>query len=127
MEINTISLIILKRKQIIHHEIPYCDDPDGDNFGEVEVQFQFPMKKIDNEVVYSQSDGRNQEKLAVFDRDIRVGALEGPQPVPKIVVGGGEDEPNGIGDVLVPPELLLAEPSGTEIDHHSGKADHAEL
>ena len=53
--------------------------------------------------------------------------MEGPQTVPDVVVGGGKDEPKGVGDILVPPELLLAEPCGAEIDHHTRKAHNAEL
>ena len=66
------------------------------------------MKKINHQIVDSQSDGGNQEEFAVFDGDVRVGALEGPQPVPKVIVGGGEDEPDGVGKIFVPPEFLLA-------------------
>ena len=53
--------------------------------------------------------------------------MESPQAVPDVVVGGGEDKSEGVGEVFVPAELLLAEPRHAEIDHHARKADYAEL
>ena len=85
------------------------------------------MEKIDNQIVDSQSDDGNQEEFSVFNGDVCVGAVEGPKTIPEVVVGSGEDEPEGVGNVFVPAELLLAEPRGAEINHHTGEADHTEL
>ena len=53
--------------------------------------------------------------------------MEGPQTVPKVVVGCGEHKADGVGNVLVPSELLLAQPCGAKIDQHTRKAHNAEL
>lgn len=117
----------LEGEEIVHREIPNGDDANCEYFGEVEVQFQFFVKKKDNKVVDSQPDDGNQEELSVFNGDVCVGALEGPKTIPEVVVGGGEGKTDGVGNVLVPAELLLAQPRGAEIDHHARKADHAKL
>ena len=117
----------LEGEEIVHREIPNGDYTDSEYFGEIEVHFQFPMEKEHKQIVDSQSDNRDQEEFSVFNGDVCVGALERPQPVPYIVVGGGKDETDGIGKVLVPAELLLAQPRGTEIDRHTRKADCAEF
>ena len=117
----------LEGEEIVHREIPNGDDADGEYFGEVEVEFHFSMEKIDYQVVDSQTDNGNQKEFSVFDGNVRIGALEGPKSVPEVVVSGSEDEPEGVGDVLVPAEFLLAEPSDAEIDHHARKTDHAEF
>ena len=35
--------------------------------------------------------------------------MEGPEAVPNVVVGGGEHEPEGVGEVFVPPDTRRAE------------------
>ena len=66
------------------------------------------MKKIDNQVVNSQPDDGNQKELSVFDGNVRVGAVESPNSIPKIVVGSRKDETKRVGNVFVPAKLLLA-------------------
>ena len=43
----------LEGEEIVHREIPNSDDTDGEYFGEIEVQFQFPMEKEHNQIVDS--------------------------------------------------------------------------
>ena len=117
----------LEGEEIVHREIPNGDYTDSEYFGEIEVHFQFPMEKEHKQIVDSQSDNRDQEEFSVFNGDVCVGALKCPKPIPKIVVGSSEDEAEGVGDVLIPAKLLLAEPCGAEIDHHTRKADYTEL
>ena len=85
------------------------------------------MQQEDDEVVESESDQRDDKERDILPRNLGALAFKCPKPIPKIVVGSSEDEAEGVGDVLIPAKLLLAEPCGAEIDHHTRKADYTEL
>jgi hypothetical protein len=85
------------------------------------------VQQVNDKIVDSQAQNGDNQELPVFSRYMRTGALEGPNPVPDVVVGGGKHEAKGVGEVFVPFEFLFAQPSGEKVNHGAGESHHAEL
>jgi len=78
-------ILFSKRKQKIHAEIPHRYHHDGNQFCQVEIQFQLAVQQENNEVIDGQSDHGDKDKREVFTGNLFALTGEGPQTVPDII------------------------------------------
>jgi hypothetical protein len=66
------------------------------------------VQQPDDEVVETQAHEGDEHERTVLTDYLHTLALEGPETVPEVVIRGGEDETEGVTEVFVPMQFLLA-------------------
>jgi len=92
---------------VVHDKIPESDHADGEEFGDVEVDFESVVGDVNKQVGNAEAGHGDKEEGEVFGGDLLVVAVEGPEAVEEIVGGGCNDKSAGVGEVLVGEELLF--------------------
>jgi hypothetical protein len=85
------------------------------------------MHDPEDEIVDPQPYQADRQEFGVFQGDVRVLALEGPDPVQDIVGRCSDREPDGIGHIFLDLQPFLADIGYAKIYGDTREADNAEL
>jgi hypothetical protein len=80
-----------------------------------------------NQRVDPQADKGYDQEFGILEKDGRIGAVEGPDPVEDVIGAGCSRKTYGIGNVLLDFQDLFAEIGNAEIKGNARNPDHTKL
>jgi hypothetical protein len=116
-----------KRDVIIREKVPDRHYADGEELRDVEVLLESGMNDPQDHVVDPKTNQADQQEFGIFQGNVRVLTLKGPDSVKNVVAGCSHCESDGIGHIFLNLEDLLAEVGRTEIYDDTRRANDAEL
>jgi len=116
-----------KGEVCIDQKIPHCHNYRGDQFGEIEIDLEFPVHQPDDRTVDPETDKGNDEKPGEFLEHFRIMTFKSPYPVEDIICCGCSSKPDCISEIFLDLQNLLKEVSDAEIYKNPGKTDNTKL
>lgn len=117
----------LEIKEVIHKEIPERNDTDGQQFREIEIEFQLVVEEIYGCIVDEQADDGDADESGILPGNLGVVALKRPDAVEQIVACRRTHKADGVGHIFVDAADFFEEPRQAEIDKDARAADDAEF